>query len=73
MTNEILVDARNLECPMPMIMLKKKLKPKRDQKINFLISNKEKRIEIESFLLANGFVFSVNENEEFLHIIIDFI
>jgi TusA-related sulfurtransferase len=71
MTNEILVDARNLECPMPMIMLKKKLKQNRDQKIIFLISNKEKRIEIESFLLANGFIFAVNENEDFLHIIID--
>lgn len=71
MTNEILVDARNLECPMPMIMLKKKLKHNRDQKINFLISNKEKRIEIEGFLLANGFVFILNEHEDFLQIIID--
>jgi TusA-related sulfurtransferase len=71
MKNEILVDARNLECPIPMIMLKKKLKHNRDQKINFLISNKEKRIEIEGFLLANGFVFILNEYEDFLQIIID--
>lgn len=68
--SEQIVDAREFDCPMPMLLLQKALRKKGVSCIHFLMAQTHKQHELESFLSDKKYDYSIENNDLYLKVLI---
>lgn len=62
------IDARQHDCPIPMMLLQKAMRKKGVSSIEFFMAQVHKQAELEGFLNEKGYEYSVVSTDEYLKV-----